>query len=84
MCCSAGSKFIRDKPPWQRQTFCQGKLCLHEEGLLQHFLCEKALLERRARCPKQWQMEKFVIELSQSGGRRLAGGPLSPKVLSPL
>lgn len=48
------------------------------------FHVKKALLERRVRCPKQWQMEKFVIELNRSGGRRLAGGPLSPQVLSPL
>lgn len=68
MCCSAGSKFIRVKPPWQGQTFATGS-CVSTGGIAAVFFSmKKAWLERTTRCPKRQQEEMFLVrKLSQSG-----------------
>lgn len=48
MYCSAGSKFIRVKPPWQGQTFATGSYVSMGRmgGLLQFFQHEEGLVEK--------------------------------------
>lgn len=89
MCCSAVSKFIKDKPPWHVQTFCQQKLSAHWEGLLQQltsFPCEEGFAGNESEVPCVVAGGEDCGWQPESSGRRgpTSFVPLSPQVLFPL